>query len=407
MVQFDMFLGKKRSAARAPRHGRDFWERHAQHDPLWAILSDPSKKGRKWDLPEFFETGAREISIVLYRLAEFDVAVDRGSALDFGCGVGRLTQALAGHFSQAVGVDISPTMIQLAEKLNRHPDRVRYVSNAREDLSIFDNDAFDFVYSDIVLQHVEPTATRRYLAEFLRVLKKGGVLVFQLPSHPRPVGEQGTAARPMPEDAYRARLTVRTIPESAIGSSTDLMAFGSVTNLSARSWSQPECGSIRLGNHWFDARGETMLVQNDGRISLPPTLGPGETFDFALKMKAPAIAGEYRCEIDLVHEAVAWFVDRGSSSVRFVVRVEAPSGGQGRVAEEPHRENYAPPAVQDGGIYDDLPPETEDPGGIPMYSIHRDEIVALISSHGAQLLRLEEDGKCGREWVGYRYFVRR
>ena len=47
----------------------EFWERHARRDPLWAILSDPTKKGRRWDLQRFFETGAREISLALYELA--------------------------------------------------------------------------------------------------------------------------------------------------------------------------------------------------------------------------------------------------------------------------------------------------------------------------------------------------
>ena len=38
----------------------------------------------------------------------------RRSALDFGCGIGRLSQALAEHFDQVYGVDISPKMIELA-----------------------------------------------------------------------------------------------------------------------------------------------------------------------------------------------------------------------------------------------------------------------------------------------------
>ncbi|WP_373288585.1 class I SAM-dependent methyltransferase [Brucella endophytica] len=35
--------------------------------------------------------------------------------LDFGCGVGRVTQALATKFHKAIGIDISPTMIAKAE----------------------------------------------------------------------------------------------------------------------------------------------------------------------------------------------------------------------------------------------------------------------------------------------------
>jgi hypothetical protein len=46
----------------------DFWEEAAQRDPLFAILSDPSRRGRRWDLESFFETGRREISLLLYQL---------------------------------------------------------------------------------------------------------------------------------------------------------------------------------------------------------------------------------------------------------------------------------------------------------------------------------------------------
>ena len=51
------------------------------------------------------------------------------------------------------------------------------------DLTVFSDASFDLVASDIVLQHLPDRATvEGYLAEFVRVLKPGGLLVFQLPS---------------------------------------------------------------------------------------------------------------------------------------------------------------------------------------------------------------------------------
>ena len=38
------------------------WERLAQIDPLWAVLSEPDKKGRTWDVAEFLATGEAEIA---------------------------------------------------------------------------------------------------------------------------------------------------------------------------------------------------------------------------------------------------------------------------------------------------------------------------------------------------------
>jgi len=60
-----------------------FWERLAQSDPLWAVLSDPSKRGRQWDVGYFFETGKREISLLMHQLRVLGCVPSRGTALDF------------------------------------------------------------------------------------------------------------------------------------------------------------------------------------------------------------------------------------------------------------------------------------------------------------------------------------
>jgi ubiquinone/menaquinone biosynthesis C-methylase UbiE len=108
------------------------------------------------------------------------IPIDLGRALDFGCGVGRLTQALADHFTEVHGVDISPSMIEHARSFNRHPERCLFHLNSSNELRMFEDNWFDFVYSNIALQHIEPKYSKRYLQEFLRVLKPGGATVFQL-----------------------------------------------------------------------------------------------------------------------------------------------------------------------------------------------------------------------------------
>jgi SAM-dependent methyltransferase len=156
------------------------WEGLAKEDPLWAILTDPERKGNKWRPVEFFETGTQEVKTVLDHLKAQALSLDfGGKALDFGCGAGRLTQALAVHFSDTVGVDISATMIELARKHNQFPDSCIYVCNTSNELPFGDNE-FSFVYSSIVLQHIEPRFIGKYITEFLRVLKPGGTVVFQL-----------------------------------------------------------------------------------------------------------------------------------------------------------------------------------------------------------------------------------
>jgi 2-polyprenyl-3-methyl-5-hydroxy-6-metoxy-1,4-benzoquinol methylase len=78
---------------------RQFWDSHAQSDPLWAILSHPARKGRRWDLERFLQSGVDEIFLILHQLRSRGINVRRRHALDFGCGVGRLSQALAAHFA--------------------------------------------------------------------------------------------------------------------------------------------------------------------------------------------------------------------------------------------------------------------------------------------------------------------
>jgi SAM-dependent methyltransferase len=153
------------------------WESLAKQDALHAILTDATRKGRGWDLDEFMATGQVEIGIVLRHLEELGRLPDfKGEALDFGCGVGRLTQPLAQRFASCVGVDISATMIQKAEALNRHA-HCRYLVSSGSHLP-FAAGRFSFIYCNIVLQHVPRRIATSYLREFVRVLAPNGVLVF-------------------------------------------------------------------------------------------------------------------------------------------------------------------------------------------------------------------------------------
>jgi ubiquinone/menaquinone biosynthesis C-methylase UbiE len=153
------------------------WESLARRDALAAILTDESKSGHKWDVTEFMATGDAEIETVLQHLEAIGLQPDPGGAvLDFGCGVGRLTQALARRFQSCVGIDISEEMITQANALN-HYGHCRYVVSATPQLP-FADESFSFLYSNIVLQHVPRRFAVNYLREFTRVLAPGGVLVF-------------------------------------------------------------------------------------------------------------------------------------------------------------------------------------------------------------------------------------
>ena len=157
------------------------WEILAQLDPLGSICTDPQKDGRKWKTEEFFQTGKREVQTVLSYLQSLGLAPDwKSPALDFGCGVGRLTSALSEHFEECWGVDIAPTMIELAEKFHQGNRHCKFLLNQSDHLPGVPDNTFAFIYSSIALQHMKEEYIRRYLLELTRVLKRGGILVFQV-----------------------------------------------------------------------------------------------------------------------------------------------------------------------------------------------------------------------------------
>lgn len=158
------------------------WEDLGCIDPLWAILSHESRRAEGWDLQEFLATGEREIEELLARARSLGLPVRHDRALDFGSGVGRLTRALSPAFGEAVGVDISATMIDHARRINAELNNCSFVHNPQPDLSILADASFDLVYTNLVLQHLpNRDAAERYVRELVRVLRPGGLLVFQIP----------------------------------------------------------------------------------------------------------------------------------------------------------------------------------------------------------------------------------
>jgi SAM-dependent methyltransferase len=161
---------------------RRAWDVLGAKDALWAVLSDPTKRGRHWSETEFFATGRLEIERALTTLTALGVEPAHRRALDFGCGVGRLTRALGDEFDHVIGIDLSASMIDEARRLNDGRANIRFDHNPRADLERIWSGTVDFVYSRLVLQHVPPAIVKGYVAEFIRILAPGGVAMFGIPS---------------------------------------------------------------------------------------------------------------------------------------------------------------------------------------------------------------------------------
>jgi len=159
------------------REARD-WNDLAQVDPLWAVLSVDGKRNGRWDQDEFFATGEAEVEQILATATQLGRPEQRRRALDFGCGVGRLTRALAQRFDETVGVDVSELMLAQARVYADTPN-ITFTSAQQPPAG-----PFDLVVANLVLQHLPSKALARvYIGRLIEAADPEGLVVFQLPTN--------------------------------------------------------------------------------------------------------------------------------------------------------------------------------------------------------------------------------
>jgi len=359
------------------------WHGFGEMNPLWAILTtgpDPST----WDVDAFFETGQQQIADLMQQVQAFDYPTHWRRCLDFGCGVGRLTQALCPYFDHAHGVDIAASMIDLARSYNRFPDTCHYHLNTRSDLGIFRSDSFDFIYSVLVLQHMRPEYSKAYISEFLRILAPGGLLIFQIPGGYTSLRDEYS----LPPSAMRAQILSSNLP-TVIEPGQKQTISVTVKNTGDSTWPAQLPGGliyhIKLGNHWLDAMGHP-VVFDDGRTYLPHDVHPGEEAMMTLTITGPEQPGNYLLELDLVQEGVNWFGATGSPTWRHPI--ENRRGHSTAPAQAPEEVSAA-----------------EEKFIMELHCVEQAEVIDLIERNGGRLLHSYEDGNTGLEWQSFAYFV--
>ena len=103
-----------------PGNSDKAWERLGVTDPYWAVKGGDDLKHENIDddaITAFFDSGQSHIEQVLGQIhAHLDNTFEPKSALDFGCGVGRMLIPLASICDRVVGVDVSEAMLQEAKQ---------------------------------------------------------------------------------------------------------------------------------------------------------------------------------------------------------------------------------------------------------------------------------------------------
>jgi 2-polyprenyl-3-methyl-5-hydroxy-6-metoxy-1,4-benzoquinol methylase len=176
-------MEKRRETPMSTSKQQLYWEEIAEIDPYWAILGDPKYRYGKWDIQDFFHSGEQQVLQTMNWVSLHGYPHAKEIALDFGCGIGRLTRALSGHFREVHGFDFSKTMITRAKELNAMYPNCRFdlIQIGPQD---FQSNHYDLIYCVLVLQHLPARETvKEYIREFLRAIKPNGLIIFQLPHH--------------------------------------------------------------------------------------------------------------------------------------------------------------------------------------------------------------------------------
>ncbi|MCR8842404.1 class I SAM-dependent methyltransferase [Paenibacillus sp. SC116] len=114
------------------------------------------------------------VNTLLYDYSFFmnNFPLQRGRALDVGCGSGILVDELSSHFDEVIGIDISDEMLKIAQ-VKRQRSNTTYINMDAEHLA-FDK-KFDFIVSRTTVHHLNDIP--RVINHIKSLLNDGGKMV--------------------------------------------------------------------------------------------------------------------------------------------------------------------------------------------------------------------------------------
>ncbi len=201
------------------RRYREDWRELARREPYYAVLTDRRFLRENLDddgLREFFASGDADVAQLFATIAEnLDRPFAPSTALDFGCGVGRLTLPLARRVPGVVGCDIAPDMVAEARRNAgaRGVDQATFVTSLDE----VSDQRFDLICSLIVFQHIPVREGLATLSKLLGLLAPGGVAAVHFP-----IRRPGSVLRRFARRARGAMPLVHRLAQSLEGDSLKL-----------------------------------------------------------------------------------------------------------------------------------------------------------------------------------------
>lgn len=156
---------------------RQDWDARARKDAFYYIAS----WRKDWNAADFLKSGEEDYQrfvAPIFNRCGFSPKSKR--MLELGCGVGRMTHCFAAYFDQVTAVDVSAQMLARAQEMLHGVQNISWGQSNGMDLGEVAGEAFDFVFSYLVLQHLpDEKLVCTYIREMLRVLTLGGICIFQ------------------------------------------------------------------------------------------------------------------------------------------------------------------------------------------------------------------------------------
>jgi SAM-dependent methyltransferase len=153
--------------------------------PHFSVLTDKKflPDSLAGSIDDFWSSGDTASAQLLRTLARHGFTPSGKTCVEYGCGVGRVTTALARSFARVDAYDISAAHLELAQQRARElgVDNVHFhecAANIRADL-----EPCDTFYSRIVFQHNPPPLITQLIRKALAALRAGGIAAFQVPSY--------------------------------------------------------------------------------------------------------------------------------------------------------------------------------------------------------------------------------